>query len=94
MSGHFSEVRREVALPTRRDGSAPADAAERARFAQYGARAAILATAQGAVGKAVDALTATERSALVSVLLWRFGAITPQATVAPLDEWAADPARG
>ncbi len=70
-----------------------AAAAQRAQQ-QTQTRAAIVATAQSAVGKALDALTATERNALLSVLLWRLGAITPQATVAPLDRWAADPVRG
>ena len=57
-------------------------------------RAAIVATAQGAVGKALDALTAAERAALATVLLWRFGAVTAQGTVSPLDKWADGPARG
>jgi len=51
-------------------------------------RAAIVAVAQSAVGKSLDALTATERAALLTVLLWRVGAITPQSTVAPLATWA------
>jgi len=70
-----------------------AAAAQRAQQ-QTQTRAAIVATAQSAVGKPLDALTATERNALVTVLLWRFGAITPQGTVAALDKWADGPARG
>lgn len=57
-------------------------------------RAAIIATAQGAVGKPLAALTATERNALLAVLLWGAGALTPALTVAPLDRWAAGPVRG
>lgn len=61
---------------------------------QASTQAAIVATALGAVGKPLAALTATERNALLTVLLWSVGAITAQATVAPLDRWAAGPARG
>lgn len=75
--------------PAALDAQAATDAQGRAT-----ARAALLATAQGAVGKPLAALTATERAALLTVLLWRFGAVTPQGTVAPLERWAADPARG
>jgi len=64
---------------------------ERARM---DTRATILATAQGAVGKALAALTAAERTALATVLLWRFGAVTPQGTIAALDKWADGPVRG
>ncbi len=69
--------------PTALDAAAAQRAQQRAS-----ARAAILATAQGAVGKAVDALTTAERAALTTVLLWRASAVTPQGTVAPLDKWA------
>lgn len=69
-------------------------AAQQQAQQQATARAAILATAQGAVGKPLAALTAAERTALATVLLWRFGAITPQGTVSPLDRWADGPVRG
>ncbi len=61
---------------------------------QATSRAAILATAQGAVGKPLASLTAAERAALATVLLWRLGAITAQGTVAPLASWADGPVRG
>lgn len=66
-----------------------ARAAQQTRQRQ-GARAAILATARGAVGKSVAGLTAAERNALLTVLLWGAGMITPDLTIAPLAEWARD----
>ncbi len=69
-------------------------AAQQQTQQQATTRAAIVATAQGAVGKPVATLTAAERAALATMLLWRFGAITPQGTVAALDRWADGPVRG
>lgn len=57
-------------------------------------RAAILATAQGAVGKQLSALTTAERAALATVLLWRIGAVAADGAIRPLDAWADGPARG
>lgn len=69
-------------------------AAQQQAQQQATTRAAIVATAQGAVGKPLSALTTTERNALLAVLLWGAGALTPALTVAPLDRWAAGPVRG
>lgn len=69
-------------------------AAQQQATQQATTRAAIVATAQGAVGKPLAALTTAERNALLAVLLWGAGALTPALTVAPLDRWAAGPVRG
>jgi hypothetical protein len=53
-------------------------------------RNSVLATAQGAVGKALASLTAGERNALVAILLWQAGAIKADGTIRPLAEWARD----
>lgn len=52
-----------------------------------GLRQAILTTAQSAVGVKLTDLTLAQVKALVAVLLWRRGAITPDGTVAPLGQW-------
>jgi hypothetical protein len=44
--------------------------------------------AGGAAGKLITNLTASEVRALVAVLLWKAGALTPDGAVRPLDEWA------
>lgn len=52
------------------------------------ARDKIIATVRSAEGKALTALTIAERNALLAVLLWRFGALTPDLTVANVGLWA------
>lgn len=39
-------------------------------------------------------MSATERAALVTVLLWKASAVDGTGTVRPRARWAADPARG
>lgn len=53
-------------------------------------RAAILATAQNAVGKAVGSLNANQREALLALLLWKAGGLNSDGTVKGLDEWVND----
>jgi hypothetical protein len=43
--------------------------------------------AGGAAGKLITDLTAAEVRALLAVLLWQAGALTPDGAVRPLDEW-------
>lgn len=49
---------------------------------------AVKALAQSAVGIELTALTDNQKWALLGVLLWKAGAITDDATIAPLIEWA------
>ena len=51
-------------------------------------RQQIVNQAQSAAGVSLDALTATQRNALVAVLLWKAGGVTPQMTVRALGQWA------
>lgn len=64
------------------------DAAEAARESEASAlRTAIIQAAQGAVGQSVTALTAPQVRALLVILLWKEGALTPAGVVRPLAEW-------
>lgn len=51
-------------------------------------RQQIVTLAQSAVGVSLDALTAAQRNALIAVLLWQAGGVTPQMTVRALGQWA------
>ena len=93
------EVHEEPLTPdeeARREAEAEAAQAERdrleaERLADERIKRAVLATAQGAVGKRIDALTAAERNALIAVLLWRWGALNADLTIRPLADWATAP---
>jgi hypothetical protein len=51
-------------------------------------RQTILANAQSAVGKTLDALTAAERNALIALLLYNAGGVNPRTgVVLPLKAW-------
>jgi hypothetical protein len=50
-------------------------------------RTRVLQIAQSAVGTQVDQLTANQVRALVAILLWKAGALTPQGAVKPLGQW-------
>lgn len=51
-------------------------------------RQTILANAQSAVGKSLDALTAAERNALIALLLYKAGGVHPRTgVVQPLGDW-------
>ncbi len=50
-------------------------------------RLKVMGIAQGAVGVAVDQLTLAQTRALVALLLWKEGALTPAGAVRPLAEW-------
>lgn len=47
----------------------------------------IRTTAQGAVGKRLDTLTAAEQRALLAVLLWQAGGVSNDGTVKALSAW-------
>lgn len=51
-------------------------------------RRQVFTAAAGAVGKSISTLTTTERNALIAVLLWRWGALSPTLTIRPLADWA------
>lgn len=68
-------------------------AAAQAALQQAQARATVLATAQGAVGVGLSALTAAQQQALLSVLLWRLGALDGALKVRDLKLWADGQAR-
>lgn len=51
-------------------------------------RQTVFAAAGGAVGKGIATLTTAERNALIAVLLWRWGALSPTLAIRPLAEWA------
>ncbi len=51
-------------------------------------RTLIINLAQSAVGLQVDALTAAQTRALVAILLYKQGALTPTGAVKPLNQWA------
>ena len=47
----------------------------------------LTALAQSAVGVEITALTDAQRWAMLGVLLWKAGAIAPDATIKPLGQW-------
>lgn len=51
-------------------------------------RQAVRTAAQGAAGKRLADLTTAERNALIAVLLWREGALSPTLTIRDLALWA------
>lgn len=65
------------------------DAAEAQRKTEAQAlRQQVLTLAQSAVGVRVDNLTAGQVRALLVVLLWKGGALTPAGNVRPLEAWS------
>lgn len=51
-------------------------------------KAAIVTTARGAEGKALNTLSANEVRALMAVLLWKAGGVADNGTVKALSDWA------
>jgi hypothetical protein len=47
-------------------------------------------TAQSAVGVALEDLTQAQIQALLAVVLWQAGGVTPDGKVAPLSAWVGD----
>lgn len=51
-------------------------------------RTLVVNAAQTAVGVNLTALTAGQRNALLAILLWKAGALTPTGEIRPLAQWA------
>lgn len=50
----------------------------------------VVSLAQSAVGVTLNNLTAAQVRALVAILLWKEGAVTPAGAIRPLAEWVRD----
>lgn len=79
-----AEIAAALAAQQQQDQQARTDAAQ--------LRQQVLTLANSAAGVRVDALTAPQVRALVSLLLWQAGALNKDGTVRPLADWIDRPA--
>ena len=77
----------QVAANVRRARMVETVEEQTARLAAEDLRSRVLALAQSAVGVALNDLTAAQQRALIAVLLWKAGALTPDLKVRALSEW-------
>ncbi len=94
-SGAFIAVwNLQAAQPTEAELQAASDAYDVAKATSDADAAAlrtlVVTTAQSAVGVVITNLTAAQVRALVAILLWKNGALTPAGAVRPLNEWVQE----
>lgn len=77
----------ETAIPTEAELQAAYDAWLAEQDADTTLRSQIITTAQSAVGVSITALTAVQVRSLFAIVLHQQGAINPDGTIKPLNQW-------